>query len=137
MWETNGNPARIEWGSDRHNPRNTGEYFKRCPKTLIQSNTVWNSNRDVCDNIIIASGTLTIEPTATVTMSNSSMIIVKAGGELVIDGGSVLNTNIKALPGSKVVIKGNGYVKLAKKGEFNIEKGAQFDYIYGNIDIMP
>lgn len=137
VWETKGNSNRIEWGSSRHDPQNTGEYRKDCETTFITANTDWNTARNQCGDIIVQSGTLTLNSAAVVTMSNRSMIIVKDGGSLVVDGGSILNTNIKALPGSSVVIKGNGYVKLAKKGEFNIAKGALFDYIFGNIDITP
>jgi hypothetical protein len=137
MWETNGNLNHIEWGSERHDPQNTGEYFKRCSNTLIKSNTVWNSNREVCDNIIVESGTLTLNAACTLTMNESSMIIVRPGGNLVIDGGSILNANMKALAGSAVVLKNNGYVRLHQQGEFNICEEATFDYLQGDIDITP
>ena len=137
VWETNGNPNRIEWGSERHDPQNTGEYYKICSKTIIKSNTVWNSNQEVCDNIIIESGTLTLNSACTLTLKESSMIIVRPGANLVIDGGKILSANIKALSGSSVTLKNNGYVKLNKKGEFNICLGATFDYQYGEIDITP
>jgi hypothetical protein len=59
MWETNGDPSRIEWGSARQNSQNTGEYS--CPTTVIRSNTSWNSNRNFCGDLEITSGTLTVK----------------------------------------------------------------------------
>ncbi len=135
-WETKGNPNRIEWGSERHNPQNTGEY-RKCPKTIIKSNETWSSNMEVCDNIIVEAGTLTLTSTCTLTMKESSMIIVKPGANLVIDNGKILNANIKALPQGSITLKNNGYVKLRKKGEFNILSGATFNYLQGEIDITP
>ena len=137
VWETNGNPNRIEWGSERNNPQNTGEYRKKCPKTIIRSNTVWNSTMEVCDHIIVESGTLTLSSTCTLTMKESSMIIVRSGANLVIDGATISGANIKALPQSSITLKNNAYVKLRKKGEFNILLGATFDYLQGSIDITP
>lgn len=137
MWETNGSPDCIEWGSERHDFWNTGEYFEICKKTIIKENMTWNSNLDVCNNIIVESGTLTIGASCTLTMSESSMIIVKPGANLVIDGGEILDAYIKALPQSSVTLRNNGYVKLRRKGEFNITLGAIFNYLQGNIDITP
>ena len=137
VWETNGDPARIEWGSERNNPENTGEYRKACPKTIIRENTTWSSNREVCDNIIIESGTLTLSSTCTLTMGESSMIIVRPGANLVIDGATILGANLKALPQSSVTLKNNAYVKLRKNGEFKILLGAALKNQYGKIDITP
>jgi hypothetical protein len=53
----------------------------------------------------------------------------------VIDGGQVLNANIKALPQSSIIMKNSGYIKLSKKGNFTISLGAVFDGSYGNIEI--
>ena len=136
VWKTNGNPNRIEWGSARHDARNTGEYWKICPPTQILSNTAWNSIMDICDNLIIEPGaTLTLNSACTLNMNSSSMLIIRPGANLVIDGGKVLNANIKAMPQSSVTIKNNGYVKLRKNGEFNILLGATLDYQLGSIDI--
>ena len=134
VWQTNGNPEKIEWGSERHNPQNTGEYTK-CSQTVIRTNTVWNSNMEVCDNIIVESGTLTLSAACILTMQGSSMIIVRPGANLVIDGGQILNANVKALSQSSVTLQNNGYVKLRKTGEFNITSGATFNYQQGKIDI--
>jgi len=135
MWQTNGNPNRIEWGSERHDQFNTGEYYKICDPFLITSNTTWSSSQSICGDIIVKSGTLTVSNNCQISMDASSMIIVMNGANLVIDGGKILNANVKALSGSLVTLKNNGYVKLRKKGAFNICKGAIFDYQQGKIDI--
>ena len=36
-WKTNGNPNAIEWGSERHDNHNTGEYGTFCQPKLIHS----------------------------------------------------------------------------------------------------
>ncbi len=135
MWETNGNSQYIEWGSERHDPQNTGEYYKICPPTIITSNTTWDTNKNLCGDIIITSGTLTIASTCIVTMSDNTRVLVKSGGELIIDAGNMINVNIKALNGSNIILENNGYIKISDHGEFTINTGATFDYQYGTLDI--
>ena len=135
VWESNGAPSRIEWGSERHDARNTGEYGNMCPPVIITNNTTWNTSRNICGNIIVRQGAkLTISAAATVTMDATSMIIVQAGAILEIDGGKIMNANLKALPQSRVELKNSGYVKLRRKGEFTIMREALFDDIDGTID---
>ena len=136
VWATEGKPENIEWGRQRYDQYNTGEYSK-CLKPIIRKNTTWDSKRVVCDDIIVESGTLTLSSTCMLTMKESSTIIVSPGAGLVIDGASILNANLKALPQSSVTLKNNAYVKLRKNGEFNIFAGATFDYQYGSIAITP
>ncbi len=135
MWETNGNSQLIEWGSERHDPQNTGEYYEICPPTIITSNTTWSTNKNLCGDIIINSGTLTIASTCTVTMSDYTRVLVNSGGELKVDAGKIMNANIKALSGSNIILKNNGYIKISDHGEFIINTGATFDYQYGTLDI--
>ena len=135
MWETNGNSQLIEWGSERHDPHNTGEYYEICPPTIITSNTTWSTNKNLCGDIIINSGTLTIASTCTVTMADYTRILNNSGGELKVDAGKIMNASIKALSGSNIILKNNGYIKISDHGEFNINTGATFDYQYGTLDI--
>jgi len=135
VWKTNGNPNRIEWGSARHDARNTGEYQKICPPTQILSNTAWNSIMDICNNLIVEPGaTLTLNSACKLNMNGASMLIVRPGANLVIDGATILNANIKAMPQSSVTMKNNGYIKLRENGEFNILLGAAFDNQLGSIE---
>ena len=86
-------------------------------------------------SLILNAGTLTIASTCTFTMSDYTRILVKSGGELKVDGGIIMNANIKALSGGNIVLKTNGLIKTSNHGEFNISTGATFDYQYGTLDI--
>jgi hypothetical protein len=90
-WETNGYPSRIEWGMERFNAQNTGEYFKHCSETVITANTVWNSNMEVCGDIVVQSGTLTLNSGCTLKMNSETKIIVQPGAKLAVNGGTITN----------------------------------------------
>lgn len=136
MWKTDGRSDRIEWGSYRHDSQNTGEYYKSCQKIIINSDMEFTDGHvDICNDVIVESGTVTIRPSCLISMNKTAMIIVRPGATLIIDGSTILNANIKALPQSTVVLKNNGYVQLRKSGAFNIEPGATFNYQLGTIDI--
>jgi len=124
MFATSGRPDRIEWGSERHNPRNTGEYFKLCEPTIIQTDTTWNTSRNICGDIIVKSGTLTINSGCTITMDNTSSIIVMAGATLKIDNGRLVNTNVNVMPQGHLAMDNNGYIKIRNNAKFNIRLGA-------------
>lgn len=137
IWETNGSASRIEWGSERFDCMNAGEYTTPCPLLTITANTTWSAapSPAPCKDIVIETGTLTLTATCTLTMANYSRIIVKPNGKLVINGGKVLNTGIVAYSGSSISIINNGYVKLSKTGNLVINTGTALDYTYGTIDI--
>ena len=137
MWETNGSSSKIEWGHERHDQFNTGEYYKICEPTIINSNTSWSSNRSICGDIVVKSGTLTINGNSSISMDNSSMIMVMDGATLQIDSGHLLNSNVKILSGGKIILKNNGSVKTRKNGEFNVGLGAIFENLSGQIEITP
>ena len=124
MFATSGRPDRIEWGSERYNPRNTGEYSKPCEPTIILSNTTWNSNNTICGDIYVKSGTLTLTNGCTITMSNTSSIIVMAGATLHINNGNLLNTNVNVMPQGNLLQDNNGKIKLRENARFNIQSGA-------------
>lgn len=46
-----------------------------------------------------------------------------------------MNASIKALSGSNIVLKSNGYIKISDHGEFNICTGAIFYDQNGTLDI--
>ena len=133
VWKTNGIPSKIEWGSDRHDQYNTGEYQTICNPMINTSVTTWNSSQSMCGDLIIKSGTLTINNSSIITMGSSSMINVMSGASLIIDSASILNANVKAMAGSNVIIKNNGSIKLRSNGEFNTELNAIVDIPNGSI----
>lgn len=134
MWQTNGLPSKIEWGSERHDQYNTGEYQTICNPTIITTNSTWNSNQSVCGDIIVKSGTLTIDNSSNITLGSSSMIIVMSGASLVVDSGHILNANVRAISGSNVTIKNSGSIVLRTNAEFYTEIGTIVDMQYGSID---
>jgi len=135
MFETSGRPDRIEWGSERHDPRNTGEYFKLCEPTIIRTDTVWNSNNTICGDIIVKSGTLTINNGCSITMDNTSSIIVMEGATLKVDNGNLLNCNVNVLPGGNLIQDNNGYIKIRNNALFRIQLGATWKVLTsGTID---
>jgi hypothetical protein len=69
-------------------------------------------------------------------MSSEAMIILQSGSALVVDGGKIMNASIKALPGSKVILKNDALIKFRTNGEFFISQGAEFEDDYGSIDVM-
>lgn len=133
VWETKGNSNRIEWGSSRHNAQNTNEYHKVCTPTVIGSNTAWSGVKNICGNIIIESGTLTLENDCTLKMDGASTIIVKSGASLVVDGGMIENAAVRGLAGSSIFLINDANVKTGSRKEFNIMKGCSFINEYGVI----
>ncbi|MFV0467865.1 MAG: C25 family cysteine peptidase [Dysgonomonas sp.] len=134
-WNTKGDANKIEWGSERHDAQNTGEYKKLYKSIIIKSDTIWNTPIDVYGNIIIESGgSLSLNSNCVLNMKGSTMIIVKANAILNINGGKIYNANLKALNKGNVIMKSDGYIKLRNNGLFDIQTGCTFTYQLGNID---
>lgn len=134
LWRTNGNPDNIEWGSDRHDQYNTGEYYPVCEPTYITTSTTWSNNQSLCNDLVIKSGNLTINNNSNITMTSNSMVIVMAGATLTIDSGRILNCNVKVLAGGTLILRNNGVLDIRNNGEFNVEQGAIFENQYGSIE---
>lgn len=135
VWKTDGIPTAVEWSVARGNPQNTNEYFPTvCKPTLINSDETWDGESP-CGNVILQSGRLVIPTGKTMTLNNTSAVIVRSGAILEVDGGSILNARVKVLDGGKIIIKNNGLIKLRNKGDFDMEKGALMDLSHGKIDI--
>lgn len=133
-WKTEGKADCIEWGTERGNSENTGEYGKSCRSTLILTNTVWDGETP-CGNIMIQSGNFTIPSGTSMNLNGTSKIIVRASGTLTVDGATINNASIWAQSGSNIIIKNNGTINLRPSGSFMIDKGATLDYRQGGI--MP
>ena len=131
-WKSKGNPNAIEWGSERHDPCNTGEYAPICEPTLILSSQGWNGVTP-CGNLIIQSGKFTISTGRHLTLDRTSKIIVRPGATLDIAGGTISNAYILALPGSTVTIRNNGKVYLRNKSSLEIQNGAKLDLQSGTV----
>lgn len=132
-WRTNGDANAIAWGSERHNPQNTGEYAAVCESTVIQTNTTWNGVTP-CGNVIVRSGKYTIPSGKNLPLDKHSLIVVRSGATLEVDGGIISNANILAMPGGRIILKNGGKVMLRHTGKFRIEKGATFSNLNGSIE---
>ncbi|MEA4841200.1 MAG: hypothetical protein VB110_09375 [Bacteroidales bacterium] len=131
VYETNGNPNYIEWGCERHDHRNTGEYLSGKPRTITTSES-WHINKDIrCNTFIETGATLSIY--AQINTLESAKIVVRNGGTLVIDGGKLLFANIEVQSGGKLVIQNSGKIKLHRNGSLKINLGATVDYEQGSI----
>ena len=120
VWETAGDANKIEWGSERHNCRNTGEYTKPpCLDIIINSNTTWSTNNSPCKNIIVENGaTLTIK--GTLKMADNCIITIKPGAKLIVDGGKITNaTPSKMWYG--IFVGGNGTLPQTAQNQGTLE----------------
>lgn len=133
VWKTEGRPNGWEWGSERHDPQNTGEYKHDCPATIISGDETWTSSRYICGNLVIKSGTLRITNNSNFSMSWRSSILVLPGATLEVDGATISNANINAAAGSKVVLKNDGKIIRRSKGEVNIRHNAKLEIYKGQI----
>ena len=135
VWKTEGIPTAIEWGVKRGNPQNTGEYFPTvCKPMLINANETWDGESP-CGNVVLQSGRLVIPNGKTMTLNNTSSVIVRSGTTLEVDGGNILNARVVVQKGGTIVIKNNGVIKLRDNACLEIEEGAAMDLPYGAIDI--
>lgn len=131
VYKTNGNPNHVEWGCERHDSRNTGEYLSGKPRTITSSES-WSINKDIrCNHYIESGATLTID--AQINTLESAKMVVRNGGTLIIDGGKFLFTDIEVQSGGRLVIRNNGKIKLHRNGSLKIHVGANADYEYGSI----
>ena len=135
VWKTEGVPTAIEWGVKRGNPQNTGEYFPTvCKPMLINANETWDGESP-CGNVVLQSGRLVVPSGKTMTLNNTSSVIVRSGATLEVDGGNILNARVVVQKGGTIVVKNNGVIKLRDNACLEIEEGAAMDLPYGAIDI--
>ena len=135
VWKTEGIPTAIEWGVKRGNPQNTGEYFPTvCKPMLVNANETWDGESP-CGNVVLQSGRLVIPNGKTMTLNNTSSVIVRSGATLEVDGGNILNARVVVQKGGTIVVKNNGVIKLRDNACLEIEEGAAMDLPYGAIDI--
>jgi len=133
VYETNGAPDHIEWGSERHDNRNTGEY-RNCNPKIISTNILWDDNVDICSDYSIEAGaTLTIS--SQINVIEVSKITVKNGGTLIIDGGKLLDANIEVLSGGALIIQNDGKLRISRNGMLQINFGATLEQQLGYIEI--
>ena len=98
----------------------------------INSNTTWSTDNEVCKDVNINSGTLKV--TADIVMSFKSIISVKSGATLELDGGLIKNGNVVVEDGGDLILKNNGKIKL-NNSELEVENGGEMTFSEGEIDL--
>ncbi len=125
VWKTPGSADGIEWGMDRHNICNTGEYA--CPARAIRENTAWDQPYYSCGDLVVASGVLTLNSGCTLRMSPDAGVVVRPGASLVLNGGRIENADVRIQKGASIQLLNNGNIVLRKGGFFDVQKGAAAD----------
>lgn len=133
MWKTEGKPENIEWGMERHNPQNTGEYTAPCLSEHITANTVWTEDKTICGDLTVYPGnSLTIKD-CTINFGSTSTLTVHPDATLEIDAATLQHISIDAKPGSSLKISGNGKIHLREGGVFETGKGTLLEMGQGEI----
>ena len=81
---------------------------------------------------IVNGGTLTI--TGTTTLTGEAKIRICEGGTLIVDGGILQDADITMIPGSKLIVRNNGTIKMASGKTFEAPVGAIINIDSGEID---
>ena len=98
-----------------------------------------NVSHSVSDNytypniIIQQNGSLTLNA-STIMMKSNSIIKVKNGGKLILNGGLLSDANIVVESGGTLIINNGGIIRLRHNGQFLTEVGAIVSINQGNIE---
>lgn len=133
VWKTNGATAAIEWGSERHDAQNTGEYGRVCEPVYVNSSSSWNGIMP-CGNLILNSGKFTVPAGRNLSLGSTSKIIVRPGAVLEVDGGTVSNAYVRVLPGGNLTLKNGGRILLRSGGKVAVDLGAALSNQNGKIE---
>ncbi len=97
VWETKGDADKIEWGNYRSDNYNSGVYYNYCLYDTNYNITINTGENVEWYDVKKLKGNLIIEDSAKLTIKNivslteDGEIIVKQGGELIVDGGTITN----------------------------------------------
>ncbi|MBR1564196.1 MAG: hypothetical protein IJ650_02495 [Paludibacteraceae bacterium] len=98
----------------------------------ITEDTCWNTDLTQCGNIIITNNaTLTLS--AILTMNPAAKIIIKEGGTLVVDAGSIVNSNIIVKSTGHLILLNNGTLYQHSAGALDVQFGGTCDMNYGQL----
>lgn len=97
----------------------------------ITSNTTWNTCKVLCSNLIVQSGTLTLN--AYLIMSPEATITVNSGATLYLNSGCIKNANITVNSGGTLRLVNNSSIFINSNDSYNIKQGAILDIPIGSI----
>lgn len=89
--------------------------------------------RSPCGNVLLQSGRLVVPVGKTMTLNNTSAVIVRSGAVLEVDGGSIQNARLVVQKGGTVILKNNGLLSYETKVILKWSNGAMLDLPYGEI----
>lgn len=118
------------WGRGLWETEIEGHCFDDADET-ISSNTTWTTDRELCKNLVIQSGTLIIQ--CSVLMPFEAKITVKSGATLTIDGGDIKNAYISVESGGTLILEDNGIIEQNNDDELEVSLGGVFQNILGEI----
>lgn len=137
VFPTEGKPQNIEWGMERHDPHNTGEYTRPCFSERVTSNVVWTESRSICGDLdIYPESSLTVEG-CTIDFGSASTLTIHEGASLEIDGATLQGISVDAKPGSSFKLHGGGVIHLREGGLFETGKGTTVEMGHGEIGHLP
>ncbi len=90
--------------------------------TSIWAHTTYSEDIELCENLKIYAGSLTVE--ATLIMPFDATITVTSGTTLTVDGGAILNANIIVESGGTLALENGGIIELIEDDELNANSGA-------------
>ena len=108
------------------------DYVFPYSSVTITNNTSWNTNQTECGNIIITNNaTLTLS--ATLTMNPAAKIIIQGGGTLVVDAGSIVNSNIVVENTGNLILLNNGTLYQHSAGALDVQLGGSCNITHGQL----
>jgi len=128
-----GNLYASTWGRGLWKTTISGHCFDGTNE-IITSNTTWSGEIELCKNLIIQSGTLTIQGNC--IMPFKANITVKTGASLNINGGTIQNADIIVESGGNLIIQNNGKLIINNDDELQVNTGGILDYSYGDVEIV-
>ncbi len=99
---------------------------------LINANETWDGESP-CGNVVLQSGRLVVPGGKTMTLNNTSSVIVRSGATLEVDGGSILNARLVVQKGGTVVVKNNGLIKLRSGADLRWRMAQCWIYLVGRL----
>ncbi|RLD89885.1 MAG: hypothetical protein DRJ29_16205, partial [Bacteroidetes bacterium] len=128
--ETTGKLFAATWGRGLWETEIPGHCFNGSNKN-IWVNTTYTENKELCQNLVLYAGTLTVE--ATLTMPFDATITVRSGTTLTVDGGTILNADIIVESGGTLILDNGGIIELIEDDDLNANSGAQVQIDQGEV----